>query len=146
MASSGLRKTCYATQNWYLPQMGTIGYLKRSTWYQDEEARNWWCCRIPYLPIFDVAGTLCGPLCYYRAHVVGLAQWPWLPHEGGLFEVEVSIVEQDLIPNVGQLVLANVHVEGWIIDPYDGPSNGMWLSLPTMEQLSNLVWWPEVLA
>ena len=49
---------------------------------------------------------------------------------GSLFEVEVRGVEQDLIPYVGQLVLANVPIERWIIDPYehgllDDPGNGM---------------------
>ena len=50
--------------------------------------------------------------------------------QGGPFEVEVRNVEQDLIPDVGQLVLSNVPVMGWIIDPYehsllDSPSDGM---------------------
>ena len=48
--------------------------------------------------------------------------------------MEVRIAEQDLIPYVGQLVLPNVHIEGWSIDSYehgllDGPGNGM--SFPT---------------
>ena len=47
-----------------------------------------------------------------------------------MFEVDVRGVEQDLIPYVGQWVLANVPVEGWIIDPYehsllDGPGQGI---------------------
>ena len=33
----------------------------------------------------------------------------------GLFKLEVWGVKQDLIPYVGQLVLSNVPVEGWII-------------------------------
>ena len=44
--------------------------------------------------------------------------------------MEVRGVEQGLILYVGQLVLANVSLQGWIIGPYehsllDGPSNGM---------------------
>ena len=31
--------------------------------------------------------------------------------------MEGRVVKQDLIPNVGQLELANVPVKGWIIDP-----------------------------
>ena len=48
----------------------------------------------------------------------------------GLFEVEVRGVQQDLIPYVGHMVLPNVPVEGWIIDPYvhsllECPGKGM---------------------
>ena len=40
--------------------------------------------------------------------------------------------EQDWIPYMGQLVLANVPVDGWIIDHYehsllDGSGKGIWL-------------------
>ena len=43
-----------------------------------------------------------------------------------LFKFELCGVKQDLIPYVGQLVLPNVPVEGWVIDPdkhglLDGP-------------------------
>ena len=34
----------------------------------------------------------------------------------GLLEVEIRDIEQDLIPYVRQLVLADVPIEGWIID------------------------------
>ena len=42
--------------------------------------------------------------------------------------------EQDLIPHVGQLVLTNVLIEGWITDPYvhsllDGADEGMLLPI-----------------
>ena len=44
--------------------------------------------------------------------------------------MEVRSAEQDLIPYVGQLVLLNASVEGWIIDNYihsllDGSGEGM---------------------
>ena len=44
--------------------------------------------------------------------------------------MDVRGVEQDLISYVGQLVVANVPIKGWIIDSYehglfDGPSEGM---------------------
>ena len=50
----------------------------------------------------------------------------------GLLEVEVRGVEKDLIPNVGQLVLTNVPIKWWIIDPYinsllDSLNKGVWL-------------------
>ena len=59
--------------------------------------------------------------------------WPnavGLADVGGLFEVEVMVVDQDLIPYMGQLVLSNVPVKRWIIDPYmhrllDGSGKGM---------------------
>ena len=60
-----------------------------------------------------------------------------------LLWIEVRGIEQDLIPYVGQLELANVPTEGWIIDPnihslLDGSYNVMYLP-PTMEMLSTLV-------
>ena len=59
-----------------------------------------------------------------------LAQRALLTWRESLFEVKVRGVEQDLIPYVGQLVLANVPADRWIIYPYehslhDGPCNGM---------------------
>ena len=57
--------------------------------------------------------------------------------------MEVRGVEQDIIPYVGQLLLANVPVQGLIIHPYehslrDGPGNGCYF-LPTIEELPNLI-------
>ena len=65
----------------------------------------------------------------------------------GLFEVEVSGVEQDLIPYVGQVVLPKVPVKRWIIEPYvhsllGGPGEGMWPPTNNGEivQVSMMTW------
>ena len=64
----------------------------------------------------------------------GLALWAL--HSGSglpgrrVFEVFAGGIKQDLISYVGQLVLANVPVEVWVIKPHehgllDGTDNGM---------------------
>ena len=56
---------------------------------------------------------MCGsPCAALLAGVVRHVEWE------DLVEVEVRVVEQDLIPCVGQLVLPNVPVKVWIIGPY----------------------------
>ena len=81
---------------------------------------NCWCCRhIVWAPAW------CGGLVLWA-----LYNGPGWTGREGPFEVEVRDVEQDITPYVGQLVLANVPVERWIIDPYEhsllnGPCNGM---------------------
>ena len=81
------------------------------------EVPSLWCCRILYLPIFDVADTLCRPPCITGCLVLlALHIGPGWPGRKSPFEVEVRVFEQDLIPHVGQVVLANVPVKGLIID------------------------------
>ena len=65
----------------------------------------------------------------------------------GLFYVEVRGVKLDLIPHVGELLLPNVPVKEWNIDPYvhsllDGPNTGMWLPTHNGEiiQLGMMTW------
>ena len=57
-----------------------------------------------------------------------LVGWYCRPYTVDLVDRGVKGVEQDLIPYVGQLVLAKINIEGWIIDPYEhsllgGPRN-----------------------
>ena len=127
---------------------GIIGYAKRGTWYHDVRhqlmmlqdpinTKCWWCKQC-ILAGCTADVLYCGPCA------VGLVNL-----RGRVFEVEVKGIEQDLIPYVGHLACASVPVEGWIIDFY---GHGLLVpamvcdSLPTMEKMSNLLWWPEVLA
>ena len=68
----------------------------------------------------------------------------------GLLEMEIRGFEQDLIPCVGQLELANVPIGELITDCdipglFDGSCN-VCASPSTMKKSSFLVWWPVVLA
>ena len=69
------------------------------------------------------------PFTTFLAINVDLVQWALLTLEG-LLEAEVRGKEQDIIQYLGQLVLPNISIEGWIIDPYvhsflDGPGEDM---------------------
>ena len=71
------------------------------------------------------------PLCNRRMQAKCSGQLEWGRR---LLEVESRGIKQDFIPYVGQLELANVPIEGWIIDPDEhGPLNDPWdvLWLPT---------------
>ena len=76
-------------------------------------------------------------------------------------EMEDRVVLPDLISNVGQLEIAQVVIEGWVINPYeqdllDGPSNAIHLpahngetvhidTMFTMVKVSTLIQCPEML-
>ena len=67
---------------------------------------------------YDVLTQCVSPL-HSLAHLV---MWPRcsgpMVMQKGLFELEVCGLKWDIIPYVGQLVLFNVPVDWWIIDPY----------------------------
>ena len=47
-----------------------------------------------------------------------IASGRWKSHKVNLLQCEFWGVNQNLIPNMWQMVFANISVEGWIIDPY----------------------------
>ena len=76
-------------------------------------------CRTIYVPFLLGVDTFCAafcPLCCWeRCGLSVVGKWV------GFFKVDGRSIKQDLIPHVGQLELANVPIEGWIIafDAYD---------------------------
>ena len=52
--------------------------------------------------------------------------------------MEVRGFEQDLIPYVGQLVLANVSIEGWVIDSYEWSWH--WCVTPYLQWRNCPIW------
>ena len=93
-------------------------YLKRGTWCQGVvhqlvvlwdpiPTKSWWCRNSVWAPCAAgglVLWALCsGPVCPGRIAYLWCRPGVW----------------NDLIPYVGQLVLANVPVEGWVNYPYE---------------------------
>ena len=73
------------------------------------EAYIGWC----YCQVADVIATA-------RWYVVAdvIASGRWKSHRVNLLQFEFWGVNQNLIPNMWQMVFAHISVEGWIIDPY----------------------------
>ena len=73
------------------------------------EAYVGWC----YCQVADVKAT--AGWCVV-ADVIASGRWK--SHRVILLQFEFWSVNQNLIPNLWQMVFANISVEGWIIDPY----------------------------
>ena len=70
-------------------------------------------------PLCCLVGWYCGPYAVSMTNLEGMVYLRW----------RVRGVEQEFIPYMGQLVFANVSVEGWIINIYthcllDAPEGG----------------------
>ena len=79
-------------------------------------APNVWC-RTSYLPVLYAVDTRCTvpcPLCDRRR--CGLSVVDSRVEKGVCLSLR-EVIEQDLLPYMGQLKLAYVPIEGWIIDP-----------------------------
>ena len=123
-----------------IPNLCEEGYLFPNVW-----GTNWWC-GTPYLPETEV-NTMYGCPAL-------LVSWCCEPCTVGLGGEPIWGVGQGykIRPHAigGQLVLANVPIEGWFMNPYEHGLQVVLVvvcdSLPTMENVSSLVWWSEVLA
>ena len=111
-------------------------------------APKWWCCRTTYLPNVEVVDTVWAPLHY-------LTSWCCDP-------CTVALLSEKVYLRCWSGVLNKTSSHRWD-DCYfpmflvrDGSLTLMYIaalmvharvcySLPRMEELSNLVWWPEVL-
>ena len=107
---------------------------------------TWWCCRTPYLPTVEVVDTVCGsPYTTLWAGVVGLVEMGgrvYLRWKAGMFSKSSSHMWGNwyfpmFLLRDRSLTLMSIASLMVLVRVCD--------SLPPMEKLSNLVWWPQVL-